>query len=67
VSSLGDDVTSRVAVHDEPLRGKDTAGLLFGVLTRELAAFELADRIVWVSGRPDRGQPVARSAEYNGR
>ena len=43
---LSDDVTIRVAVHDEPLRGKDTAGFLFGVLTQELTPFELTDEIV---------------------
>jgi hypothetical protein len=45
-ASLSDDVTIRVAVHDEPLRGKDTARFLFGVLTQELAPFELVDEIV---------------------
>lgn len=46
VASLSDDVTIRVAVHDEPLRGKDTAAFLFGVLTQELAPFRLAGEIV---------------------
>lgn len=46
VASLCDDVTIRVAVHDEPLRGKDTAAFLFGVLTQELTPFELAEEIV---------------------
>jgi hypothetical protein len=46
VASLSDDVTIRVAVHDEPLRGKDTAAFLFGVLTEELAPFDLLDEIV---------------------
>lgn len=46
VASLSDDVTIRVAVHDEPLRGKDTASFLFGVLTQELAPFELVEEIV---------------------
>ncbi len=46
VASLGDDVTIRVAVHDEPLRGKDTAAFLFGVLTQELTPFQLVDEIV---------------------
>jgi hypothetical protein len=36
LASLSDDVTIRVAVHDEPLRGEDTAAFLFGVLTQEL-------------------------------
>jgi hypothetical protein len=46
LASLSEDVTIRVAVHDEPLRGKDTAGFLFGVLTQELTPFELVDEIV---------------------
>ena len=35
------DATIWVAVRDEPLRGKGTASFLFGVLTQELAPFEL--------------------------
>jgi hypothetical protein len=46
LAALGDDVTIRVAVHDEPLRGKDTASFLFGVLTHELTPFELTEEIV---------------------
>ena len=46
LASLSDDVTIRVAVHDEPLRGKDTASFLFGVLIQELAPFELTEEIV---------------------
>lgn len=46
LESLSDDVIIRVAVHDEPLRGKDTAAFLFGVLTEELTAFELGQEIV---------------------
>lgn len=42
VESLSDEV----AVHDEPPRGKDTATFLFGVLTQELAPFELTEEIV---------------------
>jgi hypothetical protein len=45
VACLSDDVTIRVAVHDEPLRGKETAAFLFGVLTQELTPFELVDEI----------------------
>jgi hypothetical protein len=45
VASLSDDVTIRVAVHDELLQGKDTAAFLFGVLTRELTPFELSGEI----------------------
>ena len=46
LATLSDEVTIRVAVHDEPLRGKDTAALLFGVLTQELAPFELTEEIL---------------------
>ena len=44
--ALSDDVTIRVAVHDQPLLGKDTAAFLFGVLTQELTPFR--------AGRGDR-------------
>jgi hypothetical protein len=43
---LSDDVTIRVAVHDELLRSEDTAGFLFGALTQELTPFELVGEIV---------------------
>jgi hypothetical protein len=46
VSGISDDVAIRVAVHDEPLRGKDTARFLFGVLTQELTPFELTEEIL---------------------
>ena len=46
IATLCEDVTVRVAVHDEPLRGKATAAFLFGVLTKELAPFALVDEIV---------------------
>ena len=46
LAALSDDVTIWVAVHDEPLRGKDTARFLFGVLTQELTPFELTEEIV---------------------
>jgi hypothetical protein len=46
LASLSDDVTIRVAVHDEPLRGMDTASFLFGVLTQELTPFELTGEII---------------------
>ncbi len=46
VASLSDAVTIRVAVHDQPLHGKDTAAFLFGALTQELSPFELVDEIV---------------------
>ena len=46
VAALSGDVTIRVAVHDEPLQGQETAAFLFGVLTQELAPFELVEEIV---------------------
>jgi hypothetical protein len=46
LASLSNDVTIRFAVHDEPLRGKDTADFLFGVLTQELSPFKLVAEIV---------------------
>jgi hypothetical protein len=46
VASLSEEVVIRVAVHDEPLRGRDTAEFLFGVLTQELTPFKLVDEIV---------------------
>ena len=46
VAALSDDVAIRVAVHDEPLQGKETAAFLFGVLTQELSPFELVEEIV---------------------
>ncbi len=36
----------RVAVHDEPMRGKPVAGFLFSVLVTELAAMRVTDEIV---------------------
>jgi hypothetical protein len=46
LASLSDEATIRVAVHDEPLRGKETADFLFGVLIQELTPFELTEEIV---------------------
>jgi hypothetical protein len=46
LACLSDEVTIRVAVHDEPIRGKDTAAFLFGVLTQELTPFKLVEEIV---------------------
>jgi hypothetical protein len=46
LATLSDDVSIRVAVHDEPLLGKDIATFLFGVLTQELTPFELTGEIV---------------------
>jgi hypothetical protein len=52
VASLSDEITIRVAVHDQPLQGNDTAAFLFGVLTQELTPFRLVEEIV--GGRPER-------------
>jgi hypothetical protein len=46
LASLSDDVTIRVAVHDEPLKGKEIAAFLFDVLTQELTPFKLIDEVV---------------------
>jgi hypothetical protein len=46
LGSLSEDVTIHVAVHDEPLRGKETADFLFGVLIDELSPFQLVEEIV---------------------
>ena len=46
VASLSDEITMLVAVHDQPLQGKDTAAFLFGVLTEELTPFRLVGEIV---------------------
>ena len=45
-ASLSDDVTILVAVHDQPLQGKDTAAFLFEVLTQELTPFRLTGEIL---------------------
>lgn len=46
VAELSEAVTIRVAVHDQPLVGKETASFLFGVLTEELTPFVLTDEII---------------------
>jgi hypothetical protein len=46
VAELSEEVTIRVAVHDQPLVGRPTASFLFGVLAEELAPFVLIDEIV---------------------
>lgn len=46
VATLSEEVTIRVAVHDQPLEGKDTAAFLFDVLTQELTPFQLAGEIM---------------------
>ena len=46
VDALADDVLIHVAVHDQPMRGKEIAGFLFGVLAEELGAVTVTDEIV---------------------
>ena len=46
VGTLADDVTIRVAVHDEPMQGREVASFLFGVLREELGAVEVTGEIV---------------------
>ena len=43
---MADDVTIRVAVHDEPMQGKETAQFLFGVLNEELGSMRVTAEIV---------------------
>ena len=44
--ALADDVLIHVAVHDQPMRGKEIAGFLFGVLAEELGAVTVTDEIL---------------------
>ena len=46
VASLADDVVIRVAVHDAPMQGKDTARFLFTVLAEELGALRPRQEIL---------------------
>ena len=46
VAALADDIVIRVAVHDQPMQGKDVADFLFGVLAEELGAMALTDEII---------------------
>lgn len=46
VGSMADDVTIRVAVHDEAMHGRETARFLFGVLSEELAFMNVTAEIV---------------------
>ncbi len=46
VASLSDDVVIRVAVHDEPMQGKQIAQFLFAVLVAELRTIRLTDEII---------------------
>lgn len=46
VDALADDVVIHVAVHDQPMRGRQIADFLFGVLAEELGAVTVTDEIV---------------------
>ena len=46
VAALADDVVIRVAVHDAPMHGKDTAHFLFTVLADELGPLRPTQEIV---------------------
>ena len=46
VGALADDVVIRVAVHDAPMQGKDTARFLFGVLSQELGPLRPSGEII---------------------
>ena len=46
VAALADDVVIRVAVHDAPMRGRDTARFLFGVLAEELGSLTPSREII---------------------
>ena len=46
MTALADDIIIRVAVHDQPMQGKDVANFLFGVLAEELGEIELTDEII---------------------
>ena len=46
VRMLADDVTIRVAVHDEAMHGAETARFLFGVLSKELGHIDVTGEIV---------------------
>ncbi len=46
VGLMADDVTIRVAVHDEAIHGRETARFLFGVLSEELGSVCVTGEIV---------------------
>jgi len=46
VDQLREDVVIKVAVHDEPMRGRDVARFLFGVLAEELEYMSVTEEIV---------------------
>ena len=43
---MADDVTIRVAVHDQAMHGRETAEFLFGVLSEELGPMQVTGEIV---------------------
>jgi len=46
VGTLADDVTIRVAVHDEAMQGREVASFLFAVLSEELGSMDVTGEIV---------------------
>jgi hypothetical protein len=46
VGLMADDVTIRVAVHDQAMHGRETAEFLFGVLSEELGPMQVTGEIV---------------------
>ena len=46
VAQFADDITIRVAVHDAPMRGSETARFLFGVLGEELGPIRPTGEII---------------------
>jgi ketosteroid isomerase-like protein len=46
VGLMADDVTIRVAVHDEAMHGRETAQFLFGVLSEELGSMHVTSEIL---------------------
>ena len=46
VAALAEDVVIRVAVHDAPMRGKETARFLFGILSEELGPLRASGEII---------------------
>lgn len=74
VDALADDVLIHVAVHDQPMRGKEIAEFLFGVLAEELGSVTVTDEIVEgdnavvgfetsIGDRPAQGLNVVRLDE----
>jgi hypothetical protein len=46
LDALADDALIRVAVHDQPLQGRDVAEFLFGILREELGPITVTDEVV---------------------